>query len=81
VFKGLAAEFVAIGLLAGTIAAAGASGLAYFVASRVFELDYVPGIGVLAIGLVAGGAIVGICGTLAVRSVVNSPPAASLRAA
>ncbi|HUF71292.1 MAG TPA: FtsX-like permease family protein [Gammaproteobacteria bacterium] len=81
VLKGLAAEFIAIGLLAGIIAAAGAAGLAYFVASRVFELDYVPGIGVLAIGLVAGGLIVGTCGTLAVRSVVNSPPAASLRAA
>jgi putative ABC transport system permease protein len=81
VLKGLAAEFIAIGLLAGIVAAAGAGGLAYFVASRVFELDYVPGIGVLALGLAAGGLIVGTCGTLAVRSVVNSPPATSLRAA
>jgi putative ABC transport system permease protein len=81
VFKGLAAEFVAIGVLAGIVGAAGAGGLAYFVASRVFELDYVPGIGVLAIGLAAGAIIVGVCGTLAVRSVVNSPPVASLRAA
>jgi putative ABC transport system permease protein len=81
VLKGLAAEFVAIGLLAGAIAAVGAGGLAYFVASEIFELDYVPGLGVLAIGFLAGGLIVGATGTLAVRSVVNSPPATSLRAA
>jgi putative ABC transport system permease protein len=81
VFKGLAAEFVAIGLLAGIIAAAGAGGLAYFIASQVFELDYLPGVRILAIGLAAGGIIVGVSGTLAVRSVVNSPPAGSLRAA
>jgi len=81
VFQGLAAEFIAIGLLAGTIGAAGAGALAYFIASQVFELDYVPGLGVLAIGIAAGGIIVGTSGTLAVRSVVNSPPAGSLRAA
>jgi putative ABC transport system permease protein len=81
VLKGLAAEFIAIGLLAGAIAAVGAGGLAYFVASEIFELDYVPGLGVLAVGFLAGGVIVGVTGTLAVRSVVNSPPAASLRAA
>ncbi len=81
VLKGLAAEFIAIGLLAGAIAAAGAGGLAYFVAAEIFELDYVPGIGLLAIGFLAGGVIVGTTGTLAVRSVINSPPAASLRAA
>jgi putative ABC transport system permease protein len=80
VFKGLAAEFIAIGLLAGLIAAAGAGGLAYFIASRVFELDYLPGLGILVAGLTAGGIIVGVSGTLAVRSVVNSPPVASLRA-
>ncbi|HEY5667124.1 MAG TPA: FtsX-like permease family protein, partial [Gammaproteobacteria bacterium] len=81
VLKGLAAEFIAIGLLAGAIAAVGAGGLAYFVASEIFELDYVPGIGLLAIGFLAGGIIVGTTGTLAVRSVINSPPATSLRAA
>lgn len=81
VFKGLASEFVAIGLLAGLIAAAGAGGLAYWIASRVFELDYLPGFGVLLVGLGTGGIIVGVSGTLAVRSVINSPPVASLRAA
>lgn len=81
VFKGLAAEFVAIGLLAGLIAAAGAGGLAYFVGTELFELDYVPSIGLLVVGFLAGGLIVGTCGMLAVRSVVNSPPVHSLRSA
>jgi putative ABC transport system permease protein len=81
VFKGLASEFVAIGLLAGLIAAVGAGSLAYVIASGVFELDYVPGLGVLLVGLGAGGIIVGASGTIAARSVINSPPVASLRAA
>jgi putative ABC transport system permease protein len=81
VFKGLAAEFIAIGLLAGLIAAVGAGGLAYLIASRIFELDYLPDFGLLLLGLAAGGTIVGVSGTLAVRAVVNSPPVASLRSA
>jgi len=81
VFKGLAAEFVALGLLAGLIGAAGAGGLAWLVAAQVFELDYWPGPGLLALGLIAGGAIVGLSGTLALRSVVDTPPVASLRGA
>jgi putative ABC transport system permease protein len=31
------------------------------------------------IGLVAGAVLVGVCGTLATRSVVNHPPVATLR--
>jgi len=81
VLRGLVAEFVTLGLLAGTIAAVGAGTLAYLIASRIFELDYVPGPGVLLVGLAAGAGIVGISGTLAVRSVVDTPPATSLRGA
>ena len=81
VFKGLAAEFVSLGLLAGLIAAVGAGGLAWFVAQGIFELDYVPGIGLLALGLAAGGTIVGVSGTFALRAVVRTPPIASLRGA
>lgn len=79
VFKGLAAEFVVLGLLAGLTASVGAGGLAYVIATRIFDLDYLPGIGLLATGLGAGAAIVGIAGVLAVRSVVNTPPVVSLR--
>jgi putative ABC transport system permease protein len=79
VLKGLAAEFVVLGLLAGAIASIGAGLLASVVANQVFELDYLPHPGVLLAGLVAGGAIVGISGLLALRSVVDTPPIASLR--
>jgi putative ABC transport system permease protein len=81
VLKGLAAEFVALGLLAGAIAAVGAGLLAWLVGNRVFELDYLPHPGVLFTGLIAGGVIVGVSGLLALRSVVNTPPVASLRGA
>jgi putative ABC transport system permease protein len=81
VLRGIIAEFVALGLLAGTIAAVGAGVLSYLLATEIFELDYVPGIGLVLLGLAAGAGIVGLSGTLAVRSVVNTPPAVSLRSA
>jgi putative ABC transport system permease protein len=79
VLKGIAAEFVALGLLAGLIAAVGAGTLARLIATRVFEIDYLPGPGLLLLGLAAGAGIVGLSGTLALRKVVTTPPLASLR--
>jgi putative ABC transport system permease protein len=81
VLQGVAAEFTALGLLAGTLAALGAGGIGYLVATRLFELDYVPGAGLWIGGLLAGAAVVGVSGTLAVRSVVNQSPVATLRGA
>ena len=81
VLQGVAAEFTALGLLAGTLAAVGAGTIGYFLATRLFQLDYAPGVGLLASGLVAGALLVGISGTLAVRSVVNESPIATLRGA
>ena len=79
VLQGLAAEFVALGLLAGLVAAAGAGGLAWLIATRVFELDYLPGAGLVLVGLGVGAGIVGLSGTLALRKVVTTRPLASLR--
>jgi putative ABC transport system permease protein len=81
VLQGVAAEFTALGLLAGTLAAVGAGIIGYFIATRLFQLDYLPGPGLWLSGLVAGAAVVGISGTLAVRSVVNESPVATLRGA
>ncbi|HEU4620088.1 MAG TPA: FtsX-like permease family protein, partial [Gammaproteobacteria bacterium] len=81
VLQGVAAEFTALGLLSGVLAATGAGGIGYFVATRLFELDYLPGIGLWVGGLAAGALVVGVSGTLAVRSVVNESPVATLRGA
>jgi len=79
VLQGVAAEFTVLGLLAGTLGAAGAGVIGFFVSRELFELEYLPGPILLLSGLVAGGLIVGISGTLAARSVVNEPPVATLR--
>ncbi|HEX5046378.1 MAG TPA: FtsX-like permease family protein [Gammaproteobacteria bacterium] len=81
VLQGVAAEFTTLGLLAGFLAAVGASSIGYFLATRLFRLDYSPSLTLWIGGLLAGAALVGISGTLAVRSVVNQSPVATLRGA
>jgi putative ABC transport system permease protein len=81
VLQGVAAEFVALGLLAGTLAAVGAAAIGYVLATQLFELEFVPGITLWVGGLVAGALVVGVSGTLAVRSVINHSPVATLRGA
>jgi putative ABC transport system permease protein len=81
VLQGVAAEFTALGLLAGTLAAVGAATIGYLVATQLFQLDFVPGVTLWLGGLVAGALVVGISGTLAVRSVINQSPVATLRGA
>lgn len=81
VLQGVAAEFTALGLLSGVLAACGAAGIGYLIATRLFELDYSPSVYLWLGGLAAGAVIVGVSGTLAVRSVVNESPVATLRGA
>lgn len=81
ILQGVAVEFVTLGLLAGTLAAIGATVLGMLLAEQVFELDYVIDPRVWFGGLVAGAAIVGITGTLATRKAVSEPPVAVLREA
>jgi putative ABC transport system permease protein len=81
VLTGVAAEFTALGLLAGTLAAAGAAAIGYVVATRLFELAFVPSASLWLGGLAAGALVVGVSGTLAVRSVVAHSPVATLRGA
>jgi len=81
VFQGVAAEFTALGLLSGLLAAAGATVAGFFLAREVFNLRYSPDPWVWVIGIVGGALLVGIAGVLAARSVVTQPPAATLRQA
>jgi putative ABC transport system permease protein len=79
VLQGVAAEFTTLGLLSGTLAAVGATAAGYFLATRLFDLDYGFDPAVWVVGLISGAALVGISGTLATRSVVNHPPVETLR--
>jgi len=81
VLQGVAAEFTALGLLAGALASVGAAVIGYLIATQLFQLDFVPGVALWLGGLVAGALVVGVSGTLAVRSVINHSPVATLRGA
>jgi len=79
VLQGIAAEFVALGILSGVLGALGASVVGYFVATRLFNLEYSVDLWVWSVGLGFGVLVVGLSGTLATRSVINHPPVATLR--
>jgi putative ABC transport system permease protein len=79
VLQGVAAEFSALGFLAGTLAAFGATGVGWVLARRLFSLQYTLDPWVWVVGLVAGTVLVGLSGTLATRRVVNTPPIVTLR--
>jgi putative ABC transport system permease protein len=79
VLQGVAAEFSALGFLSGTLAAFGATGIGWVLAHRLFSLEYTLDPAVWVAGLVCGTILVGVSGTLATRSVVNTPPIVTLR--
>jgi len=80
VLKSVLAEFAALGVLSGLIAAAGASVAAYFLTTRVLDLRYVFSPWACVVGLLGGALVVVASGWLATRSVVRQPPLATLRA-
>ena len=80
VMRSVLAEFAALGLLSGLLAAFGASVAGWFIATRVLELKSGFEWWVWFVGLGGGTLLVGFAGWLATRSVVNQPPMASLRA-
>ncbi len=80
VLAAVLAEFAALGLLAGALAAAGASLAAWYLTTRVLELRYLFSPLAFLIGLVGGALLVMLSGWLATRQVVRQPPLATLRA-
>lgn len=80
VLRSVVAEFTALGLLSGLLAAVGASVAGWLIATRVLELKYGFDVWVWFAGLGGGGLLVGLAGWLATRSVVNQPPMTTLRA-
>jgi len=81
VLKGLLAEFAALGVLSGALAAAGASIAGAYIAKQVLQIPYSPDPWVWLYGLVGGGLLVCFAGWLVTRSVVNQPPVITLRSA
>jgi putative ABC transport system permease protein len=79
VLQGVAAEFIVLGLLAGLLGAFAASAVGYVLATEVFNLKYTFNFDVWWIGVLSGVLLVGVTGVAVTRSVVNYPPAATLR--
>ncbi|MCH9695129.1 MAG: FtsX-like permease family protein [Gammaproteobacteria bacterium] len=79
VFAGVMTEFAALGTAAGVLASAGASVLAYLVATRLFELPYTFSPTLWVAGVTAGVLVVCVSGYFAARGAVNARPADVLR--
>ncbi|MGI9309224.1 MAG: ABC transporter permease [Gammaproteobacteria bacterium] len=79
ILQGIAAEFFALGGLAGFLAALGATAVAWAISVQLFELSYRPDPSIWFAGLIVGALIVGFTGTFATRKAVNEPPVRVLR--
>jgi putative ABC transport system permease protein len=79
ILQSLLAEFATLGLLAGLLAAFGATALGYVLAEHVFSFSYSPDPLIWLLGGGAGVFGVGAAGLLGARSVLEQPPLQSLR--
>jgi putative ABC transport system permease protein len=75
------AEFLALGLVAGVLAAAGTSAIGYVLAERVFQFPWQFNAAVWFAGPLAGLACVAINAWLGGRAALNHPPMLALREA
>ena len=76
----LALEYCALGLLAGTIGAAGALGLSWAVTKYLFEIPWEPAPLLLSIGTLLTAALVGTIGVVSSADVLRKKPLSTLRA-
>jgi putative ABC transport system permease protein len=75
------AEFTGIGLLAGVLAAAGATVTGWVLATRAFDFPYSFGIMAWLLGILGGVALALLGGWFGLRPVMNEPPLRTLREA
>jgi putative ABC transport system permease protein len=73
------AEFLALGALAGLLAAAGATAVGYVLADRVFQIPFGWNPLLWIVGVAGAAACVAIAGWLGTRSTLRQPPLAVLR--
>jgi Predicted ABC-type transport system involved in lysophospholipase L1 biosynthesis, permease component len=79
IVHGLVTEFLSLGMVAGLVAALGATAIGYVLANNVFESGYYFNSWLLVLGLLVGGLGVGIAGFIGTRSVLRIPPLETLR--
>jgi putative ABC transport system permease protein len=72
-------EFLALGALAGLLAAAGATAVGYALADRVFQIPFSWSARLWAVGVLGAAACVALAGWLGTRSTLRQPPLAVLR--
>jgi putative ABC transport system permease protein len=75
------AEFLALGLIAGSLAAIGATGIGFAIAQQVFQFPYQVNHWVWLMGPLAGLACVSLNAWAGARAALNQPPIAALREA
>ena len=73
------AEFLALGALAGLLAAAGATAVAYVLSDRVFQIPFAWNPQLWLIGIAGAALCVAVAGWLGTRSTLRQPPLAVLR--
>jgi putative ABC transport system permease protein len=72
-------ELFVTGALAGLLAALGAIAIGAVLAEQVFQFDFSPRWSTVPLGAAAGALLSVVAGWFSLRSVVNSPPLATLR--
>lgn len=77
--QALLAEFGALGLLAGLLAAIAAQAIAAVLAQVAFDIPYAAGPQLWLVGMGGGAALAAAAGWLGARGVVDQPPLATLR--
>ena len=73
------AEFLVLGALAGTLAAAGATALGYVLSDRVFQIPFSANPMVWLYGIGGGAFVVTLAGWLGTRGTMRQPPLAVIR--
>ncbi|MDB5901648.1 MAG: hypothetical protein JWM26_526 [Betaproteobacteria bacterium] len=77
--RAILAEFAVLGLLAGVLAAAGATALAYVLATRLLNLPFTFSAPVWIVGAAAGAVGIALAGYAGTRRVLDAPPLKALR--
>jgi putative ABC transport system permease protein len=77
--RAIVAEFAVLGLIAGVLAAAGASALSYAIATRILNLSYTFSAAVWLVGALAGAIGIALAGYAGTRSVLRIAPLKAMR--